>query len=127
MSRSDAVIWKVDEATPYVPSPILYEGRVYVCSVNNGIISCYDARTGRLHYTKERLEGVKGVYASPVATADRIYFVGRNGVTVVINSADTFEVLTTNTLDDGFDASGAIVGDALYLKGRKHLYRLMRQ
>lgn len=88
------------------------------------MISCYDARTGRPHYTKQRLEGVKGVYASPVAVADRIYFAGRNGVTAVVKSGDTFEVMARNTLNDGFDASPAIVGDALYLKGRRHLYCL---
>jgi len=126
LTGSDAVVWQVDEATPYVPSPILCDGRIYVCSVNNEIISCYDAQTGRPHYTKQRLEGVRGIYASPVAVADRIYFAGRNGVTAVIRSDDTFGVLATNTLDDGFDASPAIVGDALYLKGRKHLYCLMR-
>ena len=39
LTGSDAVVWQVDEATPYVPSPILYDGRIYVCSVNNEIIS----------------------------------------------------------------------------------------
>lgn len=125
LSGSDAIVWQVNEATPYVPSPILYQGRIYVCAVNNEVISCYDAQTGEPRYTKQRLEGVKGVYASPVAVADRLYFAGRNGVTAVIRSSDTFEVLATNTLDDGFDASPVIVGDALYLKGHKHLYCLM--
>ncbi len=125
LSGSDAIVWQVDEGTPYVPSPILYEGRIYVCTVNNEIISCYDAQTGEPHYTKQRLHGVNGVYASPVAVADRLYFAGRNGTTAVIKSSDSFEVLATNTLDDGFDASPAIVGDALYLKGRKYLYCLM--
>lgn len=124
LSDSDAIAWQVNEATPYVPSPVLHDGRIYVCSGNNEVVSCYDAQTGTPHYAKQSLEGLKGVYASPVAVADRVYFAGRNGVTAVIRSADTFEVLATNALDDGFDASPAIVGDALYLKGRKHLYCL---
>lgn len=125
LSGSDAIVWQVSEATPYVPSPLLHDGRIYVCSGNNELVSCYDARTGTPHYTKEKLDGLKGVYASPVAVANRVYFAGRNGVTAVIKSADTFEVLATNTLDDGFDASPAIAGDTLYLKGREHLYCLM--
>jgi outer membrane protein assembly factor BamB len=43
-------------------------------------------------------------------------------VTVVIRSADTFEVLATNKLDDGLDASPAVIGDELYLRGNKSLY-----
>ncbi len=125
LSDSEAIVWQVDRFTPYVPSPILYKGRIYVCTVNNELISCYDAQTGEPHYTRQRLDDVSGIYASPVAVADRLYFAGRNGVTAVIKSSDDFEVLATNTLDDGFDASPAIVGDALYLKGRKYLYCLM--
>ncbi len=124
LSGSDAIAWQVDSGTPYVPSPILHDGRIYVFAVNDAILSCYDARTGEPHYTRQRLEGIRGVYASPVAVADRIYFIGRNGASIVIKSADTLEILATNVLDDGFDASPAIVGDALYLKGRKHLYCL---
>ncbi len=69
-----------------MPSPVLYGGKIWVCSSNNEIISCYDAHAGTLHYTKQRIEGLKGVYASPVAAADRVYFAVRNGVTAVIKS-----------------------------------------
>ena len=54
--------------------------------------------------------------------ADRVYCPGRNGVTVVIKNADTFEILATNKLDDGFDASPAVIGDEMYLRGNKSLY-----
>ena len=122
LSGTDAIAWQVNEATPYVPSPLLHGDRLYVCSGNNAVISCFQASTGQPRYTKQRLDGIKGVYASPVGVADRVYFAGRNGVTVVIKNADILEVLATNTLDDGFDASPAVVGDNLYLKGRKSLY-----
>ena len=54
----------------------------------------------------------------------RVYITGRNGVTVVLRQGAQFEVLATNTLDDGFDASMAIVDDEIYLRGRKHLYAI---
>jgi len=57
-----------------------------------------------------------------VAAADRVYFVGRGGTCKVIRHSDKLEVLATNTLDDGFDASPVIVGDELYLKGKQNLY-----
>ena len=122
LTGTRAVRWQVSKATPYVPSPILYGDNLYVCSMNRAAISCYHATTGRLNFVEERLEGVKDIYASPVGAAGRIYFVGRKGVTEVIRNVETLEVLATNKLDDEFDASPAIVGDRILLKGKRNLY-----
>ena len=122
LTDSEAVAWQVDTATPYVPSPLFYKGRLYVSSVNNGIISCYDAKTGKPFYQKQSLKDIKGVYASPTAAANRVYYVGRNGVTYVIKPSDTFEVLAVNKLDDPIDCSPAFVGNEMYLKGKNYLY-----
>ncbi|MHC4286109.1 MAG: outer membrane protein assembly factor BamB family protein, partial [Planctomycetota bacterium] len=122
LSGSDAISWQVNKATPYVPSPLLYGDKIYVCSVNKADISCYQARTGKANFVKQPLEEAGDIYASPVGAANRIYFVGRNGVCQVIRQAEEFQVLATNTLDDKFDASPAIVGDELFLKGKTHLY-----
>jgi len=122
LSGSDAVVWQVNEATPYVPSPLLYDGRIYVCDVNKEVISCYDARTGKPHFVREKMGEMKGVYASPAAAGGRIYVVGRNGVSYVLKPSDKFEVMAVNTLDDKFDCSPAFVGDEMYLKGKQNLY-----
>ncbi|MCK4293280.1 MAG: hypothetical protein KAY65_08790 [Planctomycetes bacterium] len=47
---------------------------------------------------------------------------GRAGTTQVIKNSGEFEILATNKLDDKFDASPAIVGDELFLKGKEHIY-----
>jgi len=122
LTGSDAVVWEVKKATPYVPSPLLYGDKIYVCSVNKAVISCYQAQTGKPIFVEQPLEGLGEIYASPVAAAGRIYFVSRNGVTAVIKHADEFQVLATNKLDDKFDASPAVVGDELFLKGTEYLY-----
>lgn len=122
LTGSDAVSWQVDEATPYVPSPLLYGDKIYVCSGNRAIISCYQAKTGKANFVKQQLEGMREIFASPVGAANRVYFVGRDGVSLVIKRAEEFQALATNTLDDRFDASPAIVGDELFLKGKTYLY-----
>jgi outer membrane protein assembly factor BamB len=122
LSGTDAVVWQVNKGTPYVSSPLLYGNRIYVFSVLAPKLSCYEARTGKPLFTEQTLEGINQVYASPIGVADRVYCPGRNGVTVVIRSADTFEVLATNKLDDGLDASPAVIGDEIYLRGHKSLY-----
>ena len=123
LSGSDAIVWQVNErTTPYVPSPLLYDNRVYVCKSNDEILSCYDAKTGEPHFVEQKMEEMDGVYASPVAAAGRIYYVGRNGVSYVLKPSDKFEVLAVNTLDDKIDCSPAFVGDEIYLKGKQNLY-----
>lgn len=122
LTGTDAIVWQVDEATPYVPSPLLYDGKLYVCSVNKGIISVYDAKTGKPHYVKQALDEIKGIYASPVAAGGRVYFTGRKGVVYVIKASEKFEVLAVNKLDDSIDASPAFAGDEMYLKGKEYLY-----
>jgi len=122
LTDTDAVKWHVKEATPYVPSPLLYGDKLYVCSGNLGVISCYNTRTGKAYFFKEQLEEINGIYASPSAAAGRVYFVGRNGVTYVLKASEKFEVLAVNKLQDRIDCSPAFVGDEMYLKGKENLY-----
>ena len=120
---SPAIAWTLDRDTPYVPSPVLVDGVLYFLKSNSGILSALDAKTGMAHYTNQRLDGVPNVFASPVAAKGRVYFPGREGTTLVIRSGSKFEVLAKNTLDDGFDASPALV-DRRYLRGYKYLYAI---
>jgi outer membrane protein assembly factor BamB len=123
ISAPPAVAWSYDRDTPYVPSPLLYGGSLYFLKSNSGILTCLDASTGTVHYT-ERLEAVPNVYASPVAANGRVYVVGRDGTTVVLAAGPKAQVLATNRLDEPMDASPALVGQELYLRGATHLYRI---
>jgi outer membrane protein assembly factor BamB len=118
------VVWTLDRDTPYVPSPLLYNGVLYILKTNNGLVSAFDAKTGKPHYQVQRLEKAPNVFASPVGAAGRVYVAGRDGTTVVLKHGTAFEVLAENTLDDGFDASPAVVGRELYLRGYRYLYRI---
>ncbi len=123
LTGTDAVVWEVNEHTPYVPSPLLYGDKLYVLAGNNGVVSCYNALSGKPYYTRQNMEQIRGVYASPVGVAGRVYFVGRNGVTYVLdNTSDDVKILAVNLLEDNFDASPVVIDDTLYLKGKKFLY-----
>jgi outer membrane protein assembly factor BamB len=124
LAATPAVAWRLDRDTPYVPSPLLYGEELYFLKGNNGLLSCFDVRTGERHYGPERLEGVPNVYASPVGAAGHVYIAGREGATAVVQRGPAFKVLATNTLDDGFDASPVAVDGELYLRGRRFLYRI---
>jgi outer membrane protein assembly factor BamB len=122
LSEGDAVVWKHAKNTPYVPSPLYVDDRIYLYSGNNAMLSVFDAKSGQVLIDAQRIQGMNGVYASPVAAAGRVYLLGRDGATVVLKRADQFEVLATNRLDDSFDASPAIVGKQLFLRGHANLY-----
>ena len=122
ITGSGALAWTLDRDTPYVPSPLLHGGILYFTKGNNGILSAYDARSGRPLYGPERLPGVRSVYASPIAAGGRVYVPSRDGTTVVVAAGPAFELLAVNLLEDGFDASPAAVDGELYLRGRQYLY-----
>jgi outer membrane protein assembly factor BamB len=123
LTGGDAIVWSGDRDTPYVPSPLLYDGTLYLIKGNSGILSAIDAKSGERNYI-ERLDDVPRVYASPVAGGGRIYIPGRDGGTLVLASGPEFEVLAFNELDDGFDASPALVDSEIYLRGKRWLYRI---
>jgi len=123
LTGTPAIAWTYEQDTPYVSSPLLYGGRLYFLKHLKSILSVVDATTGEKIYGPVRLEGLSGVYASPVAAAGRVYVVGRQGATVVLgHGAAEPEVLAVNKLDDEFDASPAIAGGELFLRGRNSLY-----
>ena len=127
ISGSPAVLWSYDRDTPYVPSPMLLGNLLYFNKSNRGILTCIDVTTGQPCYSNQRLGGIKELYASPVGVGDRIYIMSRDGVTSVIRHGHEFSVLATNTLDDRFDASPAVAGDELYLRGHENLYCIAHQ
>jgi len=116
------LLWTHNRQTSYVPSPLLYDGRLWFLRVGHGVLSCLDAKTGKVFYEGQRLAGLKSVYASPVAAAGRVYITSREGNTIVLKAADKFRELATNRLDDTFDASPVILGKEIFLRGRESLY-----
>jgi len=122
VADTPALAWTYGKNTPYVPSPLLYNNRLYYLRGNDERLSCLEARTGKVLYESEKLDGVKGVYASPVGAGGLVFVLGRNGVCSVLKEGAELQIVSKNQLDDNFDASPAVVGDHLYLRGLKNLY-----
>jgi outer membrane protein assembly factor BamB len=124
ITGTDRIAWNRFRGTPYVPSPLLYEGALYFLTHYQGILSRVDARTGEDRPGAFRLQGIHDVYASPVAAAGRIYVTDLDGTTVVVSSGDVPRLLALNYLSEPISASAAIAGRQLFLRGDKHLYCL---
>ena len=124
VTDSDTIVWKHTRSTPYVPSPIVVGDQIYFTASNSSVLTSLDLTSGKPVFGPVRLEDLGNVYASPVATKDRIYFTGRDGTTVVIRPGKTLEVLATNRLGEPVDASPAIVRNRIYIRSASSLYCL---
>jgi outer membrane protein assembly factor BamB len=124
VTDSDKILWSKSDGTPYISSPVLYKGTLYYTKGRDAILSSVDAKTGEVLIDQKRLQGLDTMYASPVAAADRIYWMSRNGTGVVIRHGKELEILATNKLDEGVDASPAIMGKQMFVRGERSLYCL---
>ena len=117
------IAWTLRRGAPLTPSPLLVGDELYVVS-DRGIVSCLDAKTGKLHW-RQRLGG--NYSASPVFADGRIYFQSEEGVTTVIGPGKTFRRLAMNRLDGITLASMAVSGGSIFIRTHSHVYRLGAQ
>ena len=125
ISGTDAILWTYDQDTPYTPNPLLMNGKLYFFRVNRADLTCLDAKTGEVVYSKEKLEGISDLFSSPSGVDNRIYVVSEN-ICLVVSAGDKPEVLSSNPLDENFHASPVIVGEDLILRGFNSLYCFSR-
>lgn len=123
----DALVWTFEGDTPHVPSPIAYGGIVYVLKSNAGQLSAYDIVSGERYFGPVRMEGAANIYASPVAAGGYIYFTDREGTVEVVKAGEQYEVAAVNELGERVDASPAISGDELFIRGHEHLFCIARK
>jgi outer membrane protein assembly factor BamB len=101
-------------------TPLVWEDFLYSCHVD-GILSCYEARTGLLIYRERLGTGGEGFTASPVAADGKIYFTSEKGSVFVVKPGREFAVLATSQLNEVCMASPAISQGSLYFRTQSHL------
>jgi outer membrane protein assembly factor BamB len=117
---SSHVAWRATRGAPKKPS-LLVLGDLLMMVNDTGIVTCLDAKTGGELWTARLTDSYS---ASPIAAEGHVYFFSEDGKATVIEAGRAFKVLAENSLDDGFMASPAVDGKALYLRTRTHLYRI---
>lgn len=114
--------WRYNKGTPYVPSPLLVNDRLYFTQANVPFFTILDLKTGKPIVDRERLPEATSFYGSPIAASGRIYLTDRDGTTLVMKQGDRVELLGINALPDAIDASPVAVGRQLLLRGEKWLW-----
>lgn len=117
------VAWIHPRASAYTSSPLVYRGRMYVVN-DNGILTVFDAASGKEVY-KARAGGSGNTFsASPWASDGRIYLLSEDGDTFVIEAGDKYVELARNSLDEMSLASPALAPNALFMRTQTKLYRI---
>lgn len=116
------VAWTRNRDTPDIGSPLLSGDRLYFYKGKSGLLSCVDAVTGQPHYVTARIDGLKSIYASPIAAGGHVYLSDRSGTIVVVKDGNQLETVAINSIDETLDASPAPVGKQLFVRGAKHLF-----
>ena len=114
--------WKQTRGLPYVPSPLAYQGHVYLVK-NGGMISCMNTTTGEVIYREERLGALGDYYASPVAAGEQILVAAQSGVVSVIEAGNPeLNIMFQIDLEETIMATPAIVENRLYMRTSQTLY-----
>ncbi|MEQ1851490.1 MAG: PQQ-binding-like beta-propeller repeat protein, partial [Chthoniobacteraceae bacterium] len=115
-----SVAWRADKGAPNKPSLILAGDYVFAVD-DKGIATCFEAKTGATKWS----ERIGGDYsASPLLAEGRLYFFNEQGAVTVVAAAPEFKKLGAGKFDDGFMASPAVSGKALFLRTKTALYRV---
>jgi len=118
---SKNIAWRQLTAAPYIPSPIAYGDYIFVL-LDQGFLACYDARTGKEIYGKQRIDVGANFSASPVAVDGKLYIMSEDGEVYVISAGPKYELLAKNSLGEAVMASPAVSDGKMFVRALKHLY-----
>ena len=119
ITASDAVVWSDPRNGPYMATPLLYRGILYVVSLN-GVLTAFEAKTGKQLYQKRIAPG--GYTASPVASDGKIYVGNEEGSLYVVKAGREFEILGKNSFSEVLMATPAIAQGMLFVRTQHHLW-----
>jgi outer membrane protein assembly factor BamB len=119
---SEFVAWSKKRGGPYTPTPVVYGDHLYAVS-NNGVLTCWDAKTGAQVYQKRVGEG--GAYsASPVAADGKLYLAMEDGEVNVVKAGPEYELLGKNPIGEVLMATPALSEGVLFVRGMQHVFAI---
>jgi len=116
--QESGLVWEQKKGMPKVPSMIYVKPHLFAIT-DGGIATCMKGDTGEIVW-QERVGG--NFSASPVYAAGKIYFLGDNGETTVIDAGPQFKVIARNPLGEKAQASIAIANGHLFIRTESNLF-----
>lgn len=125
-TASDSVVWSLTGRGSYMPTPLVYQGNLYVLA-NNGLLDAYNLKSGKEIY-RQRLPLVgSGFSASPVAADGKIYLSNEDGEILVIAAGEKFAHLSTNSMGELLMATPALSEGVMYIRSSSGLFAVGRK
>ena len=119
-TTSDSIIWSRTGRGSYMPTPLIYNGILYVLA-NNGTFDAYNLKTGEEVY-RQRLPVVSGFSASPVAADGKIYLSNEDGEIIVVAAGQKFSHIATNTMGELLMATPALSEGVMYVRSAESVF-----
>ncbi len=113
-TSNEYIVWSIKRGGAYMTSPLIYGDYLYNLK-NNGLLSCFNARTGELMY-KEAIKPSGGISASGVASDGKLFFTSEMGEVFVVKAGPVYELLSKNPLGDICMSTPAIAKGAMYFR-----------
>jgi len=101
-TSSENVVWSVVRRGPYMPTPLIYEGILYVLA-NNGVFDAYDLQTGEELYRQR---------------------IPEDGDIIVVKAGPEFEHLGTNSMGELLMATPALSEGVMYVRSVDSLFAI---
>src|SRR5436853_4525968 len=124
-TSSKNIVWTKQRAGSYMPTPLIYQGYLYVLR-NQGIMSCYDVASGEEKYTERIPHQGSGFSGSPVASDGKLYLPSEDGDVFIVKAGPRFELLAANHLGQSLMATPAISGGMIFIRAEKEIFAIGR-
>jgi outer membrane protein assembly factor BamB len=121
LTSSSYVLWRMQKFLPNVPSPLLYQGSLYLIK-DGGILTSVDPKTGQIQKQGRLPDALDTYYASPVGGGGHVYVLSQSGKLTVLSAAGDWQVLASADFDEECFATPAIADNALFVRTRTALY-----
>ncbi len=125
-TQNEGIAWSHPRVGAYMQTPILSNGLLFACR-DNGVVKCYDAKTGAMQYEERLTDSGDAFTASPVAAGGKLYFTSEVGDVFVVPATPTFEVTAINALDEVTMATPAIANGTLYFRTQGHVVAIAEE
>jgi hypothetical protein len=106
---------------PLVPSPLLYQGVLYLLK-EGGILTALDPASGTVIKQARLLGALDPYFASPIGADGKLYLASQAGRVSVVRAGPGLELLGVNELDDECFATPAVAPGRLYVRTRGALH-----
>lgn len=115
-----SIVWAHARSGNYMQTPIAVGEFVFGCA-DNGVLTCFEAKSGEIRFSERLAPGNEGFTASPVSDGRNLFFSSENGNVFVVPAKAEFSITATNKLVETCMATPALVDGVLLFRTREHL------